>query len=117
MKTFTTTNGQKIQRVSRWIKVNTAYNITERHSLFYYAEQFDENENMLDYFIHKGKKYAINQFYRFNTMFNPSVAPTFYENNEPTRIAGYDSENYYNPILIELSECGEAVRVYQEVTV
>lgn len=115
MKTFTTTNGQKIQRVSRWIKINQAYNITERHSLFYYAEEIDDSENILDYFIHKGKKYAINQFYRFNTMITPATAPTFYENDKQTRIAGYDSENYYNPILIELSDDGEAVRVYMEV--
>jgi len=115
MKTFTTTNGQKIQRVSRWIKVNTAYNITERHSLFYYAEQFDENENTLSYFIHKGTKYAINQFFRFGSAWVTGSTPIFYENDELHHLAGYDSENYYNPIFIELSDDGEAVRIYREV--
>lgn len=115
MKTFTTTNGQQIKRVSRWIKVRQAYNITTRHNLHYYAEQLDENENVLDYFIYNGKKYAINQFFRFGTMFTPGTIPMFYENDKLYYISGYDSENYYNPIMIELSECCESVRVYEEV--
>lgn len=30
-------------------------------------------------------------------------------------LSGYDSEDYYNPIMIESSEYCEYVRVYQEV--
>ena len=115
MKTITTTNGQKLQRVSRWIKINQAYNITEKHSLFYYAEKIDDNETVLDYFIFQGKKYALNQFYRFGTAWTPGNIPMFYENDKLNFISGYDSENYYNPILIEVSDCCEAVRLYKEV--
>ena len=114
MREFTTTNGQKIQRVSRWIKINHACNITKRHSLFYYAEK-DKDGNTLDYFTYKGKKYALNQFFRFGTMWTPGAMPMFYENDKLQYISGYDSENYYNPILIEISDCCEAVRVYEEV--
>ena len=116
MKPFITTNGQKIQRVSRWIRIRQAYNITEKHTLHYYAENIDDNENVLDYFIFHGKKYAINQFYRFGTMFNPGAMPMFYEKDKLHFISGYDSENYYNPIMIELSECCEYVRIYEDMT-
>lgn len=115
MREFTTTNGQKLARVSRWIKIRTAYNITEKHSLSYYADKIDDEENSLDYFIYHGKKYAINQFYRFGTMFSPGSIPMFYENDKLLFISGYDSENYYNPIMIEISDCCEYVRIYEEI--
>ena len=114
-KVFITTDGKKIERVSRWIKIRQAYNVTEKHSLYYYAEKLEENENMLDYFIFNGRKYALNQFYRFGTMWTPSPPPMFYENDKLHYISGYDAENYYNPLLIEVEECGEAVRIYRDI--
>lgn len=115
MKTFITTDGKQIKRISRWIKIKQAYNITERHNLYYYAEQIDENENVLDYFVFNGRKYALSQFYRFGTMFTPTPPLMFYENDKLQFISGYDSENYFNSLLIEISDCGEYVRIYEEL--
>ena len=36
------------------------------------------------------------------------------ENGKLQYLSGYDSENYYNPIMIEFSEACEYVRVYKE---
>lgn len=119
-KEFETQNGTKIYRVSRWIKIQQAYNITKRNSLYYYAT--DENgyregqnnfnpENGLycDFFKWRGRKYAIEQFLRLDY-------PIFFNDTDGklNYLSGYDSENYYNPILIELDNCCEYVRVYTE---
>ena len=63
----------------------------------------------MDYFRFGGRAYAINQFFRLDF-------PIFFENEEgkTTYLSGYDSENYYNPLLIELDDCGEFVRLYEE---
>ena len=36
------------------------------------------------------------------------------EDGKTSFIAGYDSQNCFNPILIEVDDCGEYVRVYEE---
>ena len=119
MKTIVTKDGRKIRRVSRWISIRHAYNVTKRHSLWYYAtdgngyrngsEKFDpSSETYLDYFVWNGRKWAIDQFYRLDY-------PIMWEEDSKLNfIGGYDSENYYNPILIEIDEYGEYVRVYEE---
>lgn len=44
-------------------------------------------------------------------------SPYIYEDDDGKIgvVGAYDSENYYNPILIEVDEYGECVRVYEEV--
>ena len=113
-KIITTTDGKQIKRVSRWIKIKQAYNVTEKHSLYYYAEKIEENENILDYFVFNGRKYAISQFMRFGYPVTANYIQ-WYEKDKLYFMAGFDSENYYNPILIEVDEYGEYVRVYEEV--
>ena len=115
MKRFATTNGKEIVRLSRWIRIEYAYNVTERHSLHYYAEDTGDGGNALTFFRWNGRKWALCQFYRFGTMFTPDAPPMWYEKGKLQYIAGYDAENYYNPVMIELSEDCEYVRVYQEV--
>lgn len=115
MKTFKTTDGHEIVRLSRWIKLKQAYNVTERHALHYYAEDLGNGENALNYFVWDGHKWALNQFYRFGTMFTPEPPPAWHEGGKLQHMAGYNAEDYYNPIMIELSEDCEAVRVYREV--
>ena len=124
MRKFKTENGTTLKRVSRWIKVRQAYNITKRHSLYGYAT--DENghyegssnfnpksETFLDYFIFCGKKYALNQFIGCSSQWGYPIM--FYDEFENlNHISGYDSEDYYKPLLIELSESGEYVRCYYE---
>ena len=119
-KVITTKEGRDIARVSRWIKVRHAYNVTGRHPLAYYAT--DENGNLgssmgfdpskgtyLDYFVWNGRKWALNQFYRLDWPY------MWEEDGKLFFLSGYDSENYFNPIMIELDECCEYVRVYEEV--
>lgn len=114
MKVFETLDNTKIKRVSRWIKLRVAYNITSRHSLYDYAEKIGETENCLDCFVYNGKKYALNQFIRMGSFFSPHVT-MFYENDELHHLSGYDAENYFNPLLLELDDCGEYVRLYVDV--
>ena len=114
MKVIKTTDGKQLKRISRWIKIRQAYNVTERHSLYYYAEEIGENENALDYFIFKGRKYALSQFLSFGTPWTAGYIQ-WYENDKLHNIAGYDSTDYYKPLLIELDECAECVRVYEEL--
>jgi hypothetical protein len=107
-KIIITKDGNKIKRVSRWIKIRADYNITNRHSLYEYCDKY--NDNYIDYFIYKGEKYALSQFTRLNY-------PIMWEDEEGKLnfLSGYDSTNYYNPLLIEIEEGGEAIRLYEEV--
>lgn len=122
-KEFNTQNGTKIYRVSRWIKIQQAYNITKRNSLYYYAtdesgyregqEKFNPDNGLYcDFFRWNGRNYAIEQFLRLDY-------PIFFTDTDGklNYLSGYDSENYYNPILIELDDCGEYVRIYTEKTI
>ena len=115
MKTFKTTTGRTIARVSRYIKIRTDY-VTSRHSLYDYADSSSEEDGkrLLDYFIYHGKKYALNQFMRLGSNFIPEVYQ-FEENGKTQFLSGVDSENYYNPLLIEVDEYGESVRIYEEI--
>ena len=96
----------KITRVSRWIRIQTAFDITKKHSLFDYCDK--TNENSIDYFRYNGRKYAVNQFFRL-------IHPIFFDdtNGKTNFISGYDSENYWNPYYIEIDDCGEYVRMYE----
>lgn len=121
MKTkIITKDGNTIFRVSRWIKRQTNYNPSKRNSLWYYVTDgngyregqtnFDPETGLyLDFFRWNGRTWAIEQFYRLDY-------PIFYEDKEGKYqyLSGYDSENYYNPILIEIDETGEYIRVYEE---
>ena len=124
MKKLITTDGRVIVRKSRWIRVRNAYDVTPRHSLWYYAMDgygrrsgnpgFDPSEGIyLDYFVWNGRKYAIERFMRCGSVWCPTVI-TWEENDKLHAISGIDSEEYFRPILIELDECGEYVRVYEE---
>lgn len=115
-KTFkTTTTDRTIARISRFIRIRSEC-VTNRHSLFDYCDGDSEydGKRTLDYFVFKGKKYALNQFLRLGSPFIPEKYQ-FIENDKMQFLSGVDSENYYNPLLIELDECGEYVRVYEEV--
>ena len=116
-----TKDGNKIKRVSRWIKIRRNYHPNHRNSLWYYVmdgngyregqEKFDPETGLyLDYFVWNGRKWAIEQFYRMDY-------PMMWEdeNGKLNWLSCYDSENYYNPILLEFDEYCEYVRVYEEV--
>lgn len=120
MKEYVTQDGKKIYRLSRWIKIKHNYNVSIRNSLYNYAtdengylpaqQNFNKDSCLtLDYFEWNGRKYAIEQFLKLGY-------PMFFENEEgkTSFISGYDCENWYDPILIELNDCCESVRVFTE---
>lgn len=123
---FTDNNGNKLERISRWITIKHAYNVSKKNALAYYAKDENgykegqtnfnpENGLYLDYFHFNGKNYAIEQFISNSPMWSNGTQFFTDTDGKLTYIAGYDSENYYNPILIELDEYGEHVRIYKEV--
>lgn len=122
-----TTDGKEIFRKSRWIKRRTNYNPNKRNSLYYYTcdgygyRQGTENYNpvehggkFLDYFRFNGRNYAIEQFISMSSPFASMVYQWEDKEGKLNFLSGYDSENYFNPILIEISDCGEYIRVYEE---
>lgn len=116
------------KRVSRWIKVKQNYNPCPRNGLWDfvndengykpYQEQFNPANGLhLDYFRHNGRNYAIEQFYSLG---NPFYMPVTYqyrdENEKDCFLSGVDMYgDLYHPIYIEMDDCGEYVRVYEEV--
>lgn len=125
MKKIIANDGHVLNRRSRWIPIRHNYRPNKRNRLWYYVtdskgrregqRDFDPSSGLtLDYFVWNGRTWAIEQFYSvYGTM---GIMPIFFEdeNGKTSFISGYDSENYYNPILIELDDCGEYVRVYEE---
>lgn len=112
MKTFTTTDGKTLVRLSRWIKLHYD-DVSKRHPLYYYADiDSSDDSALLVWFQFRGKKYALEQFIRMGGMW---ASPVMFEDEtgKLNHLSGYDCTDYYNPIMIELSEDGEYVRVYQ----
>lgn len=116
MKEFETLDGYKVYRLSRWIRIQ-CLDVTERHPLWYYADEDTQvgKRRTVDGFRWNGRWYALGQFMRFGSGFCPTPPPMFYdETGKLNYLGGYDSEEYFEPIMIEIDECGENVRVYKE---
>lgn len=101
-KTFVGDDNRKYQKSSRWIKIQYSTIKNRNHSLYNYKEE----DNSITYFTNSGKKYAISQFMRLSY-------PIIIE--DVAIIGGYDSEMPYKPYLLELSDCCEYVRLWEEV--
>ena len=123
-KEFVTKDGHKLIRKSRWIKIRRNYNPSKRNRLRYYItdgngyregqSNFDPSTGLfLDYFPWRGTTWAMEQFMRCGSVWCPTVI-MWEEDDKINYISGIDSEDYCNPIMIELDECGEYVRVYEE---
>jgi hypothetical protein len=82
-----------------------------------YQDNFNpENGLFLDYFVWNGRTYALDQFLRFDSIADIIGHSTGYiENGEKHFLAGYDSHEIFNPVLIELDEYCEHVRIYEEI--
>lgn len=105
MRYITTQDGNKYRRVSRWIRID-CIPVTARHALAEYADG-----GTVSCFRHSGRRYAINQFMRL-------TYPEFYtdENGKTGHLSGYDATQWYKPLLIEIDDGGEYIRLFQEVT-
>lgn len=103
---------KNLKRVSRWITVNSKM-ITNRHSLWCYADKEDKNDKngYILYFRWNGREYAMQQFIsRFSMYGFDKECKEF-----PSFIHGYDADgNVFRPLLIEIDEHGEKVRLYLE---
>lgn len=116
----------KIRRLSRWIHIDHAYDVTKKHSLYDfctdengyhpYQEKFSpENGTYLDYFRFNGRKYALEDFYACGSMFI-SFTCTWTEKDGFHHMSGVEmSGNIFHSLLIELDESGEYLRVYEEI--
>lgn len=126
-KQFKTNNDHIIERLSRWIKIKHNYSPNNRNSLAYYItdengrysndKYFNPNNGLyLDYFNWNGRTWAINQFIILGGMMG-GIPEMFTDTNGKLTVVGaYDSENYYDPIMIEIDEYGENVRVYRTIS-
>ena len=82
------------ERVSRWIRI-------------------DFNGKGEPYFRFRNRRYKLDDFLRCNSawvQWNNKIANA---KGEEILLSGYEADSYYKPYFVELSECGEAVRVYQ----
>lgn len=100
---------KSIKRVSRWISIQNL-DVTEKHSLYYYGEDIeDSKKRSVMAFRYNGRWYAVNQFIARFGMYGFDVNCKDY----PSFISGYDGDgNIYNPLMCELDEYGEKIRLY-----
>ena len=117
------THARRAERLSRWITVQHAYDVTPRHSLYDFAtdengyhpwqNEFNpENGVYLDYFVWNGKKYALEQFIAYGGCAEFGHYHGYVENGEDHYFAGYDAMTIFASIMIETDEFLERVRVY-----
>lgn len=111
MKIIKCKDSTQFKRVSRWITIKELFSIRKDNMLYSFT-----TDKFLKYFIHKGKKYALDQFIRLDSTWLGSKQHVFIENNEECYISAVDYTNYYNPYYLELSKDGEKVRLYEIIT-
>ena len=127
-KIYTTKDGKHDFIRSRWLKVQNAYNVTPRHSLWDFVSDENgykphdkmfnpENGNFLDWFMYRGRKYAIEQFVGLGSVWCGGVPYEIQETDgKSTFIHAVDfSGDIFRPLYIEISEYGDYVRVYEAV--
>lgn len=104
---ITTPERKTVYRVSNWISIQSAY-VTPRSGLWYYAERDEDGKRgFVDYFRFNGQKYAIGQFISRWSAWGGGCETL------PDFICGYDGDgDIYNPLLLELNDEGNAVRLY-----
>jgi hypothetical protein len=125
MKLIKASDGCEYTR-SRWLTIKQNYNPTKKNKLWDYVidgsgyhpyqEKFNPDDGLfLEYFKYKGRLFAIEQFMVIGSVWNPGEAP-YYEDKEGNHtLSAFDSEEYFHPYYIEIDDCGEHVRVYEEV--
>ena len=110
-----TTDGKTIQGTGRWISIQCAPAITPRHSLWEYGDDNGGGTRCAWYFTHYGNRFALGQFLRFGGPWGPPAEYMWEEADGLHHMAGIEINRWDAPLMIELSECGEAVRVWQGV--
>lgn len=101
---------KNIKAVSRWITVQSL-DVTEKHSLFYYADKESEYNGKYPVlaFRYNNRWYALGQFINRFGMYGFDKDCKEY----PPYICGYDADgNIFNPLLLSIDRYGEKVRLY-----
>ena len=127
MKVIKTKDGQKFERVSRWISIKTNYNpsksnrlwdyVTDENGYHPYQDNFNkENGLYLDYFQFGGRTYAIEQFYALGSAFLSGLPILYDDKDGKLGVIGYmDMDgDLYHPLFAEFDEYCERVRLYVE---
>ena len=112
----TTTDGITIQGTGRWIPIHCAPCITARHGLWEYGDDNGDGTRSAWYFNHYGRRFALGQFFRFDGPWGPSPAPTWADADGLHHMTGIEFDRWHAPLMIEMDDSGEAVRVWQEVS-
>ena len=127
MKQFRTVDGKNtVTRLSRWIQVKQNYNVNKRNSLYEFSTDENgykpgqsgynpANGTYLDYFRFNGRNYATEQFIGLGSVWCSGAPYQFIDTDgKSTFICAVDFYgDLYEPLYIELDECGERVRVYK----
>ena len=103
---------KKLVKVSRWITIHYK-DITPKHSLYCYSDNYAKQgeKACVAYFRWNNREYAIDQFINRFGMYGFDLNCEKY----PAFICGYDGEgNIFNPLLCELDEYGEKIRLWIE---
>ena len=109
-KVYTEKNGDErvgYRAVSRWLQIDYTV-VSPKHRLAMYADKTEDRRLPLTYFRHNSKWYALNQFLR---LYQPIVL----ENG--SKLVGYDTEGGIKPLVIEISNDGETVRLWETVEI
>lgn len=126
MKKFTNQDGRTFYRVSRWIEVKTAYDITPRNAMFDYSmdsygrkpydAEFDSTDGTYcDYFRFRGRNYATERFYLLCSMWINAPETLVSTDGEKVFLSAVDMDgNMFNPLYVEFDKCCEHVRVYEQ---
>ena len=72
-------------------------------------DEHEEKNNFKPSFWYWNRRYFLEDFVRVHN--NPWIRCSEF----PDYIHGMESDQYVNPLFIEISEAGDAVRVYEEV--
>ena len=100
---------KELKRISRWITVN-GMEVTKNHRRYCYGEETENGKRYVYTFRYNGRLYSLDQFLnRFGPMGFDIECKEY-----PAFISGYDGENYYKPLLMEIDKYGEKVRLYVE---
>lgn len=82
------------EKVSDWIEIE------------YVEDEHDSEKDFTPSFWHDNGRYYLDDFLRTHN--NPWIFGDY-----PEYIHGVEANSYYHPLFIEVSDSGEAVRVYE----
>ena len=96
---------KKLKEALNFVKLND-----EPIEIEYVEDEHDESRDFQPSFWWWNQRYYLDDFIRIHN--NPWVSPVYDE--YPEYIHAYESNNYHNPLYIEITDDGDYVNVYEE---